>query len=164
MFSLNKTSDQSRARLGKLVTTHGDVATPAFMTIATKGAVRALSVDDLHRINVPIILANTYHLLVRPGQDAMRRRGGLHAWMGWDCPILTDSGGYQVFSLADHRKVTEDGVMFQSHIDGARVSLTPEESMAMQQAIGSDVMMQLDVVEPPDASVADVREAMARLF
>ena len=118
-----------------------------------------MRVNDLKRIHVPIVLANTYHLLVRPGMDALRARGGLHAWMHWDGPMLTDSGGYQVFSLGHRRKVTEEGVAFRSHIDGSKISLTPEESVAMQQAIGSDMMMQLDVVEPP--SVSDKRRVYA---
>lgn len=143
-------------------TTHGDLQTPFFMTIATKGAVRAMNVRDLDRLSVPIVLANTYHLLVRPGMEEMRKRGGLHKWMNWAGPMLTDSGGYQVFSLGHKRKVTEDGVMFTSHIDGTRVSLTPEESVAMQQAIGSDMMMQLDVVEPPDVSDKRRVRAMER--
>ncbi len=162
MFSLEQVSARSQARRGRLQTTHGELTTPFFMTIATKGAVRGLSVADLETVHVPIVLANTYHLLVRPGREAMRARGGLHAWMGWNKPILTDSGGYQVFSLANSRKVTEEGVVFQSHIDGARVSLTPEESIATQQAIGSDMMMQLDVVEPPDAARVRVEEAADR--
>ena len=121
-----------------------------------------MNTRDLKRIHVPIVLANTYHLLVRPGMQALRERGGLHKWMNWDGPMLTDSGGYQVFSLGHKRKVTEDGVMFTSHIDGERVSLTPEESVAMQQAIGSDIMMQLDVVEPPDVSEKRRIRAMER--
>lgn len=118
-----------------------------------------MPVQDLARIGVPIVLANTYHLLVRPGMEAMRGHGGLHAWMHWPGPMLTDSGGYQVFSLGHRRKVTEEGVTFRSHINGDRVSLTPEESVAMQQAIGSDILMQLDVVEPP--TVSDKRRAYA---
>ncbi len=142
--------------------THGDVQSPFFMTIATKGAVRGMSVEDLTRAGVSIVLANTYHLLVRPGLEAMRKRGGLHKWMKWTGPMLTDSGGYQVFSLSKMRKVTEDGVKFQSHIDGDTIQLTPELSVAMQQAIGADIMMQLDVVLPPDSKPKKVVEAMER--
>ncbi|PIR47776.1 tRNA guanosine(34) transglycosylase Tgt [Candidatus Uhrbacteria bacterium CG10_big_fil_rev_8_21_14_0_10_50_16] len=159
MFTRIKQSTISKARRGELATTHGTLQTPFFMTIATKGAVRAMNVRDLKRIHVPIVLANTYHLLVRPGMDALRERGGLHKWMHWDGPMLTDSGGYQVFSLGHRRKVTEEGVTFRSHIDGSKISLTPEESIAMQQAIGSDMIMQLDVVEPP--TVSDKRRAYA---
>ena len=130
------------------------------MPIATKGAVRSLSSGDLDRLGVQIVLANTYHLLCRPGLEAMRERGGLHRWMRWDRPMLTDSGGYQVFSLAKRSRATENGVTFQSHIDGARIELTPERSIAMQQAIGSDIMMQMDVVLSPDADANVVRGAM----
>ena len=160
MFTLKKRSIISKARRGEFKTTHGTIQTPCFMPIATKGTVRTLSPDDLKRIGVQIVLSNTYHLLCRPGLEAMRERGGLHVWMHWDRPILTDSGGYQVFSLAKLRKVTEDGVMFQSHIDGAKIELSPERSMAMQQSIGSDIMMQMDVVLPPNANSLTMRDAM----
>ncbi|NQV12493.1 tRNA guanosine(34) transglycosylase Tgt [Candidatus Uhrbacteria bacterium] len=160
MFELIKQSSASKARRGELKTTHGTLQTPFFMTIATKGAVKALDVNDLKRNRVPIILSNTYHLLVRPGLDAMRRRGGLHKFMGWGGPMLTDSGGYQVFSLGKMRKITEEGVTFKSHIDGAVVELSPEQSIEMQQAIGSDIMMQMDVVLAPDVPRIIARDAM----
>ena len=162
MFRVTKNSKTTKARLATLETAHGNLKTPFFMTIATKGAVKALAVSDLKRLGVPIVLSNTYHLLVKPGMDAMRRVGGLHEFMGWNGPILTDSGGYQGFSLDAMRKVTEDGVFFQSHIDGRKISLTVEESVAMQQAIGSDIMMQLDVVEAPKAPKSVIEVAMER--
>ena len=162
MMEIIKKSSRSKARRGVVKTTHGNVQSPFFMTIATKGAVKSMAIEDLERSKVPIVLANTYHLLCKPGMKAMRERGGLHKWMKWDGPMLTDSGGYQVFSLGKMRKVTEEGVVFRSHIDGSKISLTPEESVAMQQAIGSDIMMQLDVVLPPDSKPRKVREAMAR--
>ena len=160
MYTLNKQSSLSKARRGVVSTTHGDLQTPFFMTIATKGAVKALAPEDLKRIKVPIVLSNTYHLMVRPGLEAIRRRGGLHKFMNWSGPILTDSGGYQVFSLGKMRKVSEDAVVFQSHIDGDTIELSPESSIEMQQAIGSDMMMQMDVVLAPDVSKDEARGAM----
>lgn len=132
------------------------------MPIATKGAVKTLSAHDMKRLGAQILLSNTYHLLLRPGLDAMRELGGLHRFMNWDGPILTDSGGYQVFSLSRMNKTTEDGVTFQSHIDGARVHLTPELSMQMQTAIGSDIVMQFDDVAAGDSSRERYEEAMER--
>ncbi len=160
MYTLNKQSSLSKARRGVVSTTHGDLQTPFFMTIATKGAVKALAPEDLKRIKVPIVLSNTYHLMVRPGLEAIRRRGGLHKFMNWSGPILTDSGGYQVFSLGKMRKVSEKSVIFQSHIDGDTIELSPESSIEMQQAIGSDMMMQMDVVLAPDVSKDEARGAM----
>lgn len=161
-FTLEYTSAQSQARRGVVHTTHGDIPTPFFMTIATKGAVRGLSVGDLQTLGVPIVLANTYHLLESPGEEAMRQVGGLHAWMGWNAPLLTDSGGYQVFSLSTLRRIREEGVDFQSHRDGRTLHVSPEISVAMQQAIGSDILMQLDVVESPKAPRAVMEAAMER--
>ncbi len=160
MLKINKQSEDSKARRGVLKTGHGEIQTPFFMTIATKGAVKTLSPDDLKRIGAQIVLANTYHLLCRPGLEAMKERGGLHKWMNWNGPMLTDSGGYQVFSLGNMRKVTEDAVTFQSHIDGRKIVLTPELSIEMQQAIGADIMMQLDVVLPPEADKKKMQKAM----
>jgi queuine tRNA-ribosyltransferase len=161
-FVLERVSTRSQARRGSLHTAHGVLPTPFFMTIATKGAVRGVTISTLKELSVPILLANTYHLLESPGEEAMRQVGGLHAWMGWDGPLLTDSGGYQVFSLSGLRRVQEEGVNFQSHRDGRTLHVSPEVSVAMQQAIGSDVMMQLDVLESPSAPLGVVEAAMER--
>lgn len=150
------------ARRGVLQTAHGEIQTPFFMPIATKGAVKTLSTFDMQKLGAQIILSNTYHLLLRPGFDEMRKLGGLHKFMHWNGPILTDSGGYQVFSLSKLNEITEEGVAFQSHIDGRRISLTPEGSIAMQQAIGSDIMMQFDDVVPGDSTHARAKEGMER--
>ena len=132
------------ARRGRLSLAHGDVETPAFMPVGTRGSVKGLTTDQLLAIGADIILANTYHLHVRPGDDLVARRGGLHRFIGWDRPILTDSGGYQVFSLAERRTLTEDGVVFQSHLDGAPLRLTPETAADIQARLGSDVAMMFD--------------------
>jgi len=143
-------------------TPHGALATPFFMPIATKGAVKTLSSVDLERLGTPIVLSNTYHLFLRPGVDVMARLGGLHAMMGWTGAILTDSGGFQVFSLAHRRKVTEEGVEFQSPIDGTKHLLTPELSMDIQRALGSDIVMCFDELIALPASAADVDAAVER--
>lgn len=150
------------ARRGQLETAHGVIETPFFMPIATKGAVKTMSSEDMKALGAQILLSNTYHLLLRPGLEQMRELGGLHAFMNWDGPILTDSGGYQVFSLSKMNKTTDEGVTFQSHIDGARVNLTPELSMQMQQAIGSDIVMQFDDVAAGNSSHERYAEAMER--
>ncbi len=138
-------STRSRARTGVLTTPHGKLSTPFFMPIATRGAVKTISTFDLDRLGTPILLSNTYHLWLRPGLDVLRARGGLHHFMDWSGAILTDSGGFQVFSLEGLRKLTEEGVKFQSHIDGAPLLLTPELCMEIQRTIGSDICMCLDV-------------------
>jgi queuine tRNA-ribosyltransferase len=132
------------------------------MPIATKGAVKTMSSGDMKALGAQILLSNTYHLLLRPGLETMRELGGLHKFMGWDGPILTDSGGYQVFSLSKMNKTTEDGVTFQSHIDGARLKLTPELSIEMQSVIGSDILMQFDDVAAGDSTRDRYEEAMER--
>jgi len=132
------------ARRGRLTTAHGAVETPAFMPVGTRAAVKSLSPDDLREAGAQIVLSNTYHLLVRPGPELVRELGGLHRFMGWDGPILTDSGGYQVFSLAKLRKLTERGVTFRSPIDGTAHELTPERVVEIQRALGVDVMHPLD--------------------
>ncbi len=141
-------------------TSHGTIQFPEFMPIATKGAVKTLDVGDLRHLGAQIILSNTYHLLLRPGLEGMKKLGGLHRFMGWDGPILTDSGGYQVFSLPN--KTTEEGVEFKSPIDGAKIFLTPELSMEMQTAIGSDIVMQFDDVAAGDSDRVRYEEAMQR--
>ena len=135
---------QGFARYGKLYTDHGIVETPCFIPDGTLGVVKTLSVDDLHSINMNMILGNTYHLMVRPGMDILKKAGGLHQFMHWDKPILTDSGGFQVFSLSTIRKITEEGVVFRNHLNGDRILLTPEKSIQMQKIIGSDIAMVLD--------------------
>jgi queuine tRNA-ribosyltransferase len=137
-------SDPTGARLGRLTTPHGVVDTPAFMPVGTAGTVKGLTQQALGDLGVQILLGNTYHLYLRPGHERIRRLGGLHRFMSWPGAILTDSGGFQVFSLADLRKVTDDGVIFRSHLDGSEHSLTPEKSVEVQQALGSDIAMVLD--------------------
>jgi queuine tRNA-ribosyltransferase len=158
MFTLH--NQKGKARRGRLDLAHGSIETPFFMPIATKGAVKTLSSTDMAEIGAQILLSNTYHLLLRPGLEEMKQHGGLHKFMRWDKPILTDSGGYQVFSLAKLNKTTEEGVEFQSHIDGAKIKLTPELSMQMQQAIGSDIVMQFDDVAAGDSDRKRYEEAM----
>jgi len=144
--------DPSGARLGRLTTTHGVVETPAFMPVGTAGTVKATTQEALEELQVKLLLANTYHLYLRPGHDLIRRMGGLHRFMSWRGAILTDSGGYQVFSLADLRKVSEEGVRFRSHLDGSEHMLTPEKAIEVQRALGSDIGMVLDeCIEYPAA-------------
>jgi len=142
-FEVLKT-DPSGARLGRLTTPHGVVDTPAFMPVGTQGTVKGLTQQALSELGVQILLGNTYHLYLRPGHERIRRLGGLHRFMSWPRAILTDSGGFQVFSLADLRKITDEGVLFRSHLDGSEHSLTPEKSIEIQQALGSDIAMVLD--------------------
>ena len=142
-FEVLKT-DPTGARLGRLTTPHGVIDTPAFMPVGTAGTVKGLTQQALGELGVQILLGNTYHLYLRPGNERIRRLGGLHRFMSWPGAILTDSGGFQVFSLADLRKVTDDGVIFRSHLDGSEHSLTPEKSIEIQQALGSDIAMVLD--------------------
>lgn len=149
-------------RRGQLITPHGVIETPIFMPIATVGALKGLLPSEASELGASIILGNTYHLMLRPGEADIKALGGLHKFMGWDKPILTDSGGYQVFSLAKMNKTTEEGVVFQSHLDGSRVELTPERSMAMQAAIGSDIRMQFDDVAAGNSERARYQEAMER--
>jgi queuine tRNA-ribosyltransferase len=137
-------ADPSGARLGRLITPHGTVETPAFMPVGTGGTVKAMTQEALEELRVTLLLANTYHLYLRPGHELIGRMGGLHQFMSWQGGILTDSGGYQVFSLADLRKVSDEGVRFRSHLDGSEQMLTPERAIAVQRALGSDIGMVLD--------------------
>lgn len=162
MFHLSSTSPKSAARRGVLETPHGLIETPFFMPIATKGAVKTLSSYDVERLGSPILLSNTYHLYLRPGVDVLKSFGGLHKMMSWNGALLTDSGGYQVFSLAKMRKITEEGAEFASHIDGSRHLLTPELSMQIQQAIGSDIAMVLDECTPAGSSHDYLVDSLAR--
>ena len=151
-FTVLKKDLTTGARLGRLVTTHGVVETPAFMSVGTQGSVKSLSPRDLEEIGSQMILANTYHLYLRPGVEVIRDLGGLHRFMGWDGPILTDSGGYQVFSLGASRDISEDGVQFQSHLDGSAHLLTPERVVEIQENLGSDIAMVLDECIPYPAT------------
>ena len=144
MFNLIHKDKNSKARLGKLITAHGQIDTPCFMPVGTQGTVKTLSPAELRESGAQIILSNAYHLFLRPGPDIIKKSGGLHAFMSWSGPILTDSGGYQIFSLAFLRKVNDEGVEFQSHIDGLKHFLTPEDIIQIQQDFGSDIIMPLD--------------------
>jgi len=147
-FDIIKQHSHSKARLGKITTSRGVIETPAFMPVGTLGSVKAMSPEDLEECGSQIILGNTYHLFLRPGHKIVEELGGLHKFMNWNKPILTDSGGFQVFSLAKLAKVTEEGVQFQSHIDGSKHMLTPEKAMEIQRSLGSDIMMALDELLP----------------
>jgi len=148
MFSLEKTDTESSARAGRLQTPHGEICTPTFMPVGTQGTVKAVHPDELVSLDAQIILGNTYHLFLRPGMDVINGFGGLHAFSRWERPILTDSGGYQVFSLAKLRQITEEGVHFQSHHDGSKAFIGPEESMEIQAGLGSDIAMAFDECPP----------------
>jgi queuine tRNA-ribosyltransferase len=150
------------ARAGLLTTPHGAVETPVFMPVGTAGAVKAVLHRDLRELGARVLLANTYHLMLRPGDDLVASLGGLHGFTGWDGPFLTDSGGYQVFSLAALRRVDEEGVRFRSHIDGSEHLLSPERSMAVQENLGADIAMAFDECPPGDAPRELVAEATAR--
>jgi queuine tRNA-ribosyltransferase len=148
MFELLATDPGSKARRGRLTTAHGVIETPAFMPVGTQGTVKGVSPRELHELEAQIILGNTYHLFVRPGMDVIRHFGGLHRFMNWDGPILTDSGGYQIFSLAKIRKITEEGANFQNHLDGTPTFISPEIAMEIQASLGSDIAMVLDECPP----------------
>jgi queuine tRNA-ribosyltransferase len=160
LFTLTHTD--GAARRGVLQTAHGAIETPVFMPVGTQGAVKALTTQHLEEIGACIILGNTYHLMLRPGDELIARRGGLHKFIGWNKPILTDSGGYQVFSLAERRKINENGVEFRSHLDGTPYLLTPERAVDIQSNLGSDITMVLDEC-PALPSTADVIEASVEL-
>ncbi|MBI3301084.1 MAG: tRNA guanosine(34) transglycosylase Tgt [Deltaproteobacteria bacterium] len=160
-FSVIQKDSYTQARLGYLTTTHGSVATPAFMPVATQGTVKAATPRELHEIGAEIILANAYHLYLRPGVELIERAGGLHCFMGWNGPILTDSGGYQVFSLKDLCRVSEEGVRFRSHLDGSGHFLTPETVMRTQERLGVDIAMVLDECVPGLASYPEAARANA---
>src|SRR5204862_4865446 len=162
MFDFWIDGQSGAARSGALTLPHGTVETPVFMPVGTQATVRTLSPADLKAVGAQIVLANTYHLHVRPGEDVIAQLGGLHRFMAWERPLLTDSGGFQVFSLEGFRKVDEDGVEFQSHIDGARRKLTPERAIEIQWTLGSDVAMAFDHVIPGGADEATARDALER--
>ena len=148
MFEVRATDKSTKARSGRLTTGHGVIETPSFMPVGTQGSVKAVSSRELRELNTQIVLGNTYHLFVRPGLDVIRHFGGLHGFMNWDGPILTDSGGYQIFSLAKLRKIKEEGAHFQNHVDGTPAFISPEIAMQIQTALGSDIAMVLDECLP----------------
>lgn len=160
-FSLKHTANGSRARAGVITTDHGKIETPIFMPVGTAGTVKGIHTRDISDdIGAQIILGNTYHLYLRPGLEIIENAGGLHRFMGWKFPILTDSGGYQVFSLGDIRKLTEDGVRFQSHIDGSYHLFTPENVIDIQRIIGADIIMAFDECTPGDADFAYAKKSL----
>jgi queuine tRNA-ribosyltransferase len=145
-FELLHADTKTKARRGRLRLPHGNVETPAFMPVGTQGTVKGLTIDQVEKTGAHILLGNTYHLSLRPGSELIAQQGGLHRFMGWDKPILTDSGGFQIFSLGDMNKVTEDGATFRSHLNGAKIHLRPEDSIRIQEELGSDIAMVLDHV------------------
>ncbi len=160
-FELQGKDAQSKARAGKITTDHGVIETPIFMPVGTAGTVKAISQQDLKNdVKAEIILGNTYHLYLRPGLDIMQAAGGLHKFNGWDRPILTDSGGYQVYSLSGNRKIKEEGVVFQSHIDGSRHTFTPERVMDIQRIIGADIIMAFDECPPYPCDYAYAKNSL----
>ena len=163
-FSVVKACQETQARLGELVTAHGIVPTPAFLPVGSQGAVKALAPEELKDIGVTIVLGNAYHLYLRPGVDTIEQLGGLHRFMAWDGPTLTDSGGYQIFSLARLCQVTDDGVVFRSHIDGSEHRLTPESVVELQERLGADIIMTLDECPAYNEGVPKVREAVERTY
>lgn len=162
MFDFTLDATAGAARAGTLTLPHGPVTTPHFMPVGTQGTVRTLSPNDLRAIGAQLVLANTYHLHVRPGEEVIATLGGLHRFMGWDRPLLTDSGGFQIFSLAGSRRVDDDGVEFQSHVDGSRRTLTPERATEIQWTLGADIAMALDHVVAGGADAATARDALER--
>ena len=163
IFDLEHKDTQTRARAGRITTEHGEIQTPIFMPVGTVGSVKAVHMRELRRdIDAQIILGNTYHLFMRPGLEIIEQAGGLHRFNGWDRPILTDSGGYQVFSLAGTRKIKEEGVTFQSHIDGSRHLFTPENVVDIQRTIGADIVMAFDECTPGNADYDYARLSMER--
>ncbi|MCF8294792.1 MAG: tRNA guanosine(34) transglycosylase Tgt [Bacteroidales bacterium] len=161
IFTLEKTDLQSKARAGRIETAHGEILTPIFMPVGTAGSVKAVHQTELEKdIKAQIILGNTYHLYLRPGIHILEKAGGLHAFNSWNHPILTDSGGYQVFSLASMRKLKEEGATFQSHIDGSRHTFTPENVIDIQRSFGSDIMMALDECPPGDSDYTYAKKSM----
>jgi queuine tRNA-ribosyltransferase len=161
-FALDASDPETSARAGRITTAHGEVRTPAFMPVGTAGSVKTLTPDELAGAGADILLANTYHLSLRPGAETVRGMGGLHRFMSWPGTILTDSGGFQVMSLSPLRRVSEEGVEFRSHLDGSRRLLTPEEAIRLQDALGTDVAMSLDELVESPAEPPRVREAVDR--
>lgn len=161
-FEIIATDPLSRGRVGRLTTPHGIIETPCFMPCGTKGAVKTLTPHELKEIGCEIILANTFHLTLRPGEDVIAKVGGLHEWMSWDYPLLTDSGGFQVFSLSHVNKIRDDGVEFQSPINGDKIFLSPKRAIEIQEKLGADIIMAFDHCPPGEASYAEAKMAMER--
>jgi len=161
-FKVLKTDVNCSARTGTLKIDHGEIQTPVFMPVGTHGAVKTVTPSELKSVKAQIILGNTYHLYLRPGAELINAAGGLHNFMGWDSPILTDSGGFQVFSLARLNKITDKGVEFQSHLDGSKHFLTPKKSMEIQRNLGADIIMAFDVCPPSNADTNTIRNAVNR--
>jgi queuine tRNA-ribosyltransferase len=159
-FDLIKQDSKTSARLGKMITPHGMVHTPAFMPVGTQGTVKSMLPEEIKNCGAEIILGNTYHLYLRPGHETIKKLGGLHRFMNWPDPILTDSGGFQVYSLGALRKITPDGVMFRSHIDGSKHFLSPQKAIEIQEALGSDIMMCLDECTPYPATLSQTKESL----
>lgn len=161
-FKIKHICKQSGARIGELKTPHGVIETPVFMPVGTQATVKGLKPEDLKELNTQIILANTYHLLLRPGSDVIKNAGGLHKFMNWDFPILTDSGGFQVFSLSDLRTITDDGVEFRSHLSGEKYFISPERCMQIQNDLGADIIMAFDECSKAGASYEEAKKACER--
>jgi queuine tRNA-ribosyltransferase len=157
-----KTCKQSGARLGRVHTPHGPIDTPAFMPVGTQATVKTMSPEELKQMDAHIILSNTYHLFLRPGHEIVGEAGGLHRFMNWDRPILTDSGGFQVFSLSDMRKISEEGVEFRSHLNGDKLFISPEKSIEIQNALGADIIMAFDECPPYPAEYEYVQKSLER--
>ncbi|MGI5877587.1 MAG: tRNA guanosine(34) transglycosylase Tgt, partial [Christensenellales bacterium] len=161
-FEVIKTCARSGARLGRLHTPHGDINTPVFMPVGTQATVKAMLPDEVEALGARIVLSNTYHLYLRPGHELIAQAGGLHRFMNWNHAILTDSGGFQVFSLDGLRRIHDEGVEFRSHLDGSRHMFTPEKSIEIQNALGADIIMAFDECAPYPATHEYAREAMER--
>jgi queuine tRNA-ribosyltransferase len=161
-FQVLQRAEETAARLGELWTDHGAIRTPVFMPVGTRGTVKSLTPEDLYALGAEIVLANAYHLWLRPGTEVVKAQGGLHRFMHWERPLLTDSGGYQVFSLAQGSQLLEEGVTFRSHLDGSRHFLTPEKAIEIQEALAADIIICLDECIPSPASDEYTREAAAR--
>jgi len=161
-YEFIKACKQTGARLGRIHTPHGVIDTPAFMPVGTQATVKTLSPEELKHMDAHIILSNTYHLFLRPGHDLVKKAGGLHPFMNWDRPILTDSGGFQVFSLSDRRKITEEGVQFRSHLNGDKLFLSPEVAMEVQNALGADIIMAFDECPPYPSEFAYAKQSLER--
>ena len=162
MFEFNVIRSDKKARLGIVKTPHGDIHTPAFMPVGTQAAVKTLTTSEVEQSGSEVLLCNTYHLYLRPGHETIEKLGGLHGFMNWDGPILTDSGGFQVFSLANLRSLDDDKVVFRSHIDGSLLELSPERAVAIQEALGADCIMCLDECPPLPSDLAKLQAAVDR--
>jgi len=161
-FELLKECERTGARAGVLHTPHGDIETPIFMPVGTQATVKTMSPEELKEIGAQIILSNTYHLYLRPGHELVKKAGGLHSFMNWDRPILTDSGGFQVFSLGDLRTITDEGVLFRSHLDGSKHLFTPEKVMEIENALGADIIMAFDECTPYPSTFQESERAVRR--